>query len=209
MSSSFCNICLTCSDFLNQHLSVEQLLPPGPPEPELLPDPRLQDALDYWSRKLAGRSMPRRAEIDPVEIPSLLQHLMLIEVLANGRYRYRLIGTGNAEAQGINATGRYLDEVLPGAAYKTHVLELYDECIRARRPLYWECLFVSPQDRRPERRTKVLFLPLSEDGMSVNQVMVVQVFFYMDQVFFYMDQSTRGRHFIDAPPFKEIIRKLL
>jgi hypothetical protein len=162
----------------------------------------LQDGLDYWRGKLAGRSMPRRADIDPVEIPSLLQHLMLVDVVAKGRFRYRLIGTGNAEAQGLHATGRYLDEVLPGPEYKAHVLKLYRECIQAKRPLYSECLFFSPHDRRPERRTEVLFLPLSQEGMSVNQVLVVQVFFYMDQ-------STRERHFIDTPPFKEIDHQLL
>jgi PAS domain-containing protein len=178
------------------------MLPPRRPAPDALSDSRLQDGLDYWRGKLAGRPMPRRADIDPVQIPSLLQHLMLIDVLANGRYRYRLIGTGNVEAQGLDATGRYLDEVLPGPAYKAHVLKLYDECIRAKRPLYWECLFFSPHDRRSERRTQALFLPLSEDGISVNQVLVVQVFFYIDQ-------STRERHFIDAPPFKEIDYQLL
>ena len=162
----------------------------------------MQDGLDYWRGKLAGRSMPRRADIDPVEIPSLLQHLMLVDVVAKGRFRYRLIGTGNTEAQGLHATGRYLDEVLPGPEYKAHVLKLYRECIQAKRPLYSECLFFSPHDRRPERRTEVLFLPLSQEGMSVNQVLVVQVFFYMDQ-------STRERHFIDTPPFKEIDHQLL
>src|SRR5690349_12332502 len=136
------------------------MLPPRRPSPDALSDSRLRDALDYWRGKLAGTSMPRRADIDPVEIPSLLQHLMLVDVLANGRFRYRLIGTGNVEAQGIDATGHYLDEVLPGPEYKDRVLKLYCECIQAKRPLYSECLFLSPHDRRPERRTKVLLLPL-------------------------------------------------
>ena len=70
--------------------------------------------------------MARRADIDPTDIPKLLPHVMLVEVLASSRYRYRyrLIGTENAEAHGMNATGRYLDEVLPGQEYKAHVLGL-------------------------------------------------------------------------------------
>src|SRR4051794_28258795 len=98
-------------------------------------DPRLRETLVYWQAKAAGKAMPSRADIDPVEIPRLLPDLMLVDVLPKGRYRYRLIGTENAEAHGMNATGRYLDEVLPGPEYKTHVLALYDECIRTRRPL--------------------------------------------------------------------------
>src|SRR2546423_3968938 len=67
----------------------------------------------------------------------------------------------------MNATGRYLDEVLPGPEYKAHVLGLYDGCVRARRPLYSECLFIS-LEQAPERHTKVLFLLLSDDGERVN-----------------------------------------
>jgi hypothetical protein len=105
--------------------------------PALAPitDARLQSALDYWRRQSAGKPMPRRADIDPIDIPRLLRDLMLVEVLPSGRYRYRLIGTENAEAHGLNATGRYLDEVLPGPEYKAHVLGLYDEiAVRPSRP---------------------------------------------------------------------------
>ena len=165
-------------------------------------DGRLQEALDYWRGKAAARPMPARADIDPIEIPKLLPDVMLVDVLPSGRYRYRLIGTGNTQAHGVNATGRFLDEIVPGPEYRAHVLGLYDECVRARRPLYSQCLFMSPRRRNPERLTKVLFLPLAEDGDSVNMVMVVQVFFYIDQ-------ATRERHFIDARPYRELVHALL
>lgn len=165
-------------------------------------DARLRQAHDYWCGKAAGRAMPRRADIDPIEIPKLLPDVMLVDVLPQGRYRYRLIGTENTQAHGINATGRYLDEVLPGPGYKDHVIALYDECVSSRRALYSECLFMSPRQRAPERHTKVLFMPLSEDGEIVNMVFVMQVFFYNDQMM-------RGRHFIEARPYKEIGHILL
>lgn len=165
-------------------------------------DPRLDHALVYWRSKLAGRAMPRRADIEPTEIPRLLPDVMLVDVLSDGRYRYRLIGTENARAHGINATGRFLDEVLPGPEYQTHVLALYDECVRERRPLYSECLFLSARGSAPERHTKVLFMPLSDDGEHVNMIFVIQVFLYIEQ-------ATRDRHFIDAPPYREIAHTLL
>jgi hypothetical protein len=165
-------------------------------------DPRLSQAHDYWRGKLARRAMPRRADIDPTEIPKLLPDVMLVDVLPQGRYRYRLIGTENTVAHGMNATGRYLDEVLPGPEYKTHVIALYDECVGTRRALYSECLFMAPGRRAPERHTKVLFMPLAEDGEAVNMVFVMQVFFYIDQ-------KTRERHFIDTRPYQEIAHVLL
>jgi len=165
-------------------------------------DPRLEQAYLYWRAKAAGRTMPGRADIDPTEIPKLLPDVMLVERHPDGRYRYRLIGTENARAHGMNATGRFLDEVLPGPDYAAHVLALYDECVQKRRALYSECLFLSPGRHEPERHTKVLFMPLSADGDTVNMVFVIQVFFYIDR-------ATRERHFVDTRPYKEITHVLL
>lgn len=171
--------------------------------PAALPinDARLTAAFDYWAGQSAGRLLPRRRDIDPVDIPKLLPILMLVEVLPSGR-RYRLIGTENADAFGMNATGRHLDEVLPGLAYKMHVLALYDECVHSRRALYSECLFTSAEHRVAARHIKVLFMPLSDDGERVNQVLVAQVFQHMD--------PTMGqRHFLEPRPFTEIKHVLL
>ena len=182
-----------------------EVLPEEGTEPQRrLPftDARLEAALLYWRRKAIGRAMPSRADIDPVEIPKLLPDVMLVERHQDGRYRYRLIGTENTAAQGINATGRFLDEVLPGPDYAAHVLGLYDECVRERRALYSECLFFSPGRNQPERHTKVLFMPLSNDGTTVNMILVVQIFFYVDP-------ATRERHFVDARPYQEITHILL
>ena len=175
---------------------------PAASEASPITDPRLCEAYDYWRRKVAGSAIPRRSDIDPTEIPKLLPDVMLVDVLPQGRYRYRLIGTENAVAQGMNATGRYLDEVLPGPEYKAHVIALYDECVSSGRALYSECLFMAPDRRAPERHTKVLFMPLAGDGETVNMVFVMQVFFYIDP-------ATRERHFIDSRPYKEIAHILL
>lgn len=174
------------------------------PATETMPftDPRLEQAYEYWRRKAAGRKLPRRRDIDPIEIPKLLPDVMLVDVEAGGRYRYRLIGTENVMAQGIRATGRYLDEVLPGPEYRNHVLSLYDESVQKRQALYSECLFLSSERLAPERHTKVLFMPLSEDGESINMVFVMQVFLYIEH-------STRERHFLDSPPYREIVHVLL
>jgi hypothetical protein len=167
-----------------------------------LTDLRLEQAYGYWLAKAAGRAMPTRGDIEPTEIPKLLPDVMLVERLDNGRYRYRLIGTENTRAHGVNATGRFLDEVLPGPDYAAHVLALYDECVRARRALYSECLFFTPLQRDPERHTKVLFMPLSSDGKTVNMLFVMQIFRYLDQ-------AMRERHFVDSRPYREILHILL
>jgi hypothetical protein len=145
--------------------------------------------------------MPRRRDLDPTDIPRLLPHVMLVDALADGRYRYRLIGTANAREHGMNATGLFLDTAMKGE-YRAHVLRLYDECVRERRALYSESLFLAPGGRAVERHTKVLFMPLSEDGATVSQVFVAQIFLHIDQ-------NTRDQHFVIARPFKEIAHALL
>jgi hypothetical protein len=83
-------------------------------------DPRLERAYLYWLDKTAGRLIPSRADIDPIEIPKLLPDVILVERLGDGCW-YRLIGTENARARGINATGRLPDEVLADPDYAAHV----------------------------------------------------------------------------------------
>jgi hypothetical protein len=164
-----------------------------PPSP--ITDDRLQQCFDYWLRQAAGSPMPSRGDIDPLDIIKLLPHIMLVDVLDDGRYRYRLIGTSNMQEHGINATGRYLDEVLPGPEYRDHVLRLYDECVQSRQPVYSESLFMRPGRLVAERHTKVLFLPLAPNGERVNMVFVAQVFSYLDP-------NSRDRHLIEGRPYK-------
>jgi hypothetical protein len=164
-------------------------------------DERLRAAYDYWRQIAAGSAMPRRRDLDPADIPRLLPHVMLVDVVEGGRYRYRLIGTANAREHGMNATGLFVDVAMKGE-YRAHVLRLYDECVRERRALYSESLFLSSAGGAIERHTKVLFMPLSEDGATVSQV-------FVGQVFLHIDRNTRDQHFVVARPFKEITHALL
>lgn len=171
-----------------------------PPPP--IREPRLRELYTYWRRLAAPRGLPRRKDLDPVDIPRLLPHVMLVEAHPDGRYRYRLIGTENVREHGFDATGQYLDEVLPGPEYRAHVLSLYDRCVRERRALYSESLFLSPVGYQAQRHLKVLFMPLSEDGKTVNMVLVMQLFAFIDH-------AVRERHFLDAPPHREIVHAAL
>jgi hypothetical protein len=165
-------------------------------------DDLVEAAYRYWLRIAGGRAMPRRADLDPLDIPRLLPHVMLVEVHGPGRYRYRLIGTANDQEHGISATGRYLDEVLPGPEYKAHVLGLYDECVGARRPVYTEIVYLSPARGNVERHLKALFMPLSEDGDAVNQVFVIRAFVHLDP-------NARHQHLLHGRPYKQITRVVL
>jgi hypothetical protein len=75
--------------------------------PEQVEQPPLRSLHAYWNRKRAGRLMPTRADIDPVELRQHLGNLVLIEpVPAEDDFRYRLIGTTWLRSTAAIAQGR-------------------------------------------------------------------------------------------------------
>lgn len=148
----------------------------APPSDTQLPDAHLRKALAYWQRKRGEREMPRRADIDPVEMPDLLPYVRLVDVVAPGQYRYRVVGTEVEQLHGgLKFTGRFVHEALP-PSLADRIIPVYDECVRERRPVLLENTFLAPDRERVARHSHVLFLPLSEDDEAVSMVLVIQVF---------------------------------
>lgn len=113
--------------------------------------------------------MPRRRDIEPTEIPRLLPHLQLIEVAEGAaRFRYRLTGTALVTAFGREYTGSYLDELFSGEelAYARHV---YSTVCARRRPVFLRNRYSTTRDVGMVANR--LYLPLSDDGASVNIIL--------------------------------------
>jgi len=122
---------------------------------------------EYWLGKGAGKGLPARADIDPVDIPQLLANVFLIDVVPGGpqRFRFRLVGTRITELEG-EMTNKYLDEFVPGAA-GTAMGRHYEDTVRGRiyvrhETLHWR--------EREHVNYEVLLLPLSSDGQTVDKL---------------------------------------
>jgi hypothetical protein len=116
---------------------------------------------DYWTGKRGSRAMPRRADIDPSEICSLLPHVFLADIRHPLRFRFRLVGTAICARWGTDATWKFLDDLdLDGERAK--VLEQFALVVRTRRPRFDTEEFVNQHGRYLHYRR--LLLPLSEDG---------------------------------------------
>lgn len=75
---------------------------------------RIKALNDWWNTKRGPRSMPDRADVDPVELKPLLPYLLISECLHNPfNVRYRLVGTVVADVTGFDITGRDLASLLP------------------------------------------------------------------------------------------------
>ena len=62
-------------------------------------------AVGYWSRLRRGRAVPDQADIDPKALKRVLPIVFLLDVRPDGRFVYRLAGTGICERYGTELRG--------------------------------------------------------------------------------------------------------
>lgn len=140
-----------------------------------------------WDSKRHGRRMPARGDFDPLEMKEWLPGIVLVDVERNpdvahaaddvsaadwGRaYRltYRLVGTRSVELKQRDVTGQTVQEGYHGSSLD-EILENYRQVIDGRCALYdWE---VAVSQSRHLEDNETLMLPLSNDGETVNMIMV-------------------------------------
>jgi hypothetical protein len=135
--------------------------------------PLLVELHRYWSARRGAAFAPARRDIDPIDIPRLLPHLMLVDIVDGGaRFRYRLAGTEIEQRVGCRMTGRHLDEITEGQ-YGTYIHGLYRELLATRSPLYSETTY--GQFRNSPFTAQRLMLPLSSDGETIDMVLCGQL----------------------------------
>ncbi len=145
-----------------------KLLPPSIDGLEIR-NPRLARLHDYWSGKCAGRAMPSRADIDPLEMKEWLGNLLLAEFFGSVEcYRIRIDGTNLAERGGDDRTGKGI-ETLTSEEERAMIVAQYQQVLTDRRPAYFETEFTNSEGRF--LREQKLLLPLSADGVTVNMVL--------------------------------------
>lgn len=91
---------------------------------QLVWHPKLRSLHDYWRSKRASAGLPRKRDIDPAEIGSLLNNVFLVSVERDPiRFRYRLLGSAIIGVSRANMTGRTMDEAYPGIREKATYLD--------------------------------------------------------------------------------------
>ena len=133
--------------------------------------PLLRELHAFWDGKRAGRAMPARRDLDPVEIPGLLKHLILLDVTHDPlRFRVRLYGTAVADLRGRDLTGRYLYE--DGVTQiGQHIRPFNVATVEERRPHFRIGDYTDISDGRTGTYYR-LGLPLSSDGETVDMLMI-------------------------------------
>jgi hypothetical protein len=132
---------------------------------------RIRVMYAYWRAKCRGNSPPRRADIDPTELPpNFLPHITIVEAVPDERrYVYRLVGTLEVEIRGKDPTGKSVVEAFFGPSLDD-ALRCYDTVVSTRQPFYDHEPFSFAEGRFSDDED--LFLPLSEDGQTVSRILV-------------------------------------
>lgn len=143
---------------------------------DLLPrlrSPLHREAYVYWHSKIKAGRLPGRDAIDPLELPSVLPWLNLVDVLRDGdqyRFRHRLIGTGIVSRYGRDATGGWFDEVYDPKFLEQHQRD-HIAIVESGRPS------VGPVPMPVKEKNFIVYqrlaLPLATDGTTIDMIMVV------------------------------------
>lgn len=140
--------------------------------------PELRQALTYWQGKCTDRPMPRRADIDPVEMRRWLPGTFLADVhfdSGTGRpadIHFRVAGTQVGDLYGMELTNRKLSEVdMDGFRYQGFAN--YRDAIEQRQPKYSLSRYVG-DDGKPHRY-EMLLMPLSRDGRACDMLLGVMM----------------------------------
>ena len=133
--------------------------------------PELREVKDYWLAKRAGRKMPSRADINPIELRQHLHLLFLVEVVDEAKdFRYRLLGTGVTEMLQRDSTGKTIREVYRNADPEVlqWMLDVYTAVVTR------QCPVLRRGTLRVVGKEFIIFeslhLPLSDDDRRVNMI---------------------------------------
>lgn len=147
------------------HGSAEKLRP-------LLDSKPLAEALDHWESLCPRGGFPARADFDPMAIHRLLASVILLDVLPDDRFVYRLAGQIFEDRYQIGSlTGKTPQEALGDAAET--VLRPY-RLVRDEKCLFFRNAAEDWLNREPSFNSyKALLLPFSEDGAAVTMILGV------------------------------------
>ena len=138
-------------------------------------DRRIRRLYDYWCSIRPGDDrLPGRQHLEPLDLPELLQWLLLLDVVGEPpRFRYRLVGTGQARVMGRELTGRWLDETYHDFCGKRDHAELVAV---AGGQVRYSCGAPEYRVERSHALLERLLLPLARDGVTVDMVLGIALY---------------------------------
>jgi hypothetical protein len=131
---------------------------------DALTSERLASIYQIWKQLAGKRFAPRRDQISPAKLRTLLPWTWIVDVIGND-FRFRIAGERVIEYLGGRHAGRLLSE-LRGPEFFELTQEIFSYCVAHKMPVAHGPLR-SALVNREHYEAEVLVLPLSEDGVRV------------------------------------------
>jgi hypothetical protein len=131
--------------------------------------PEQRQLFDYWVEKSRAGGMPGRRDIAPADIPRLLPHVSLLDVLPDsGGFRYRLAGSRLREVFDREVTGTIISAASEGGK-AGYWFMAHERVVKSARPVNG-----AMRGARQSKEHLVQFwlrLPLSTRGDGVDMIL--------------------------------------
>ena len=133
-----------------------------------------RDFLAYWRKKAGSRIAPRLKDLDVLDVPTLMPHVIIFDVLRDPLdFRYRLVGTAVREMSTSEYTGMKMSEI-DGRGPGSKIWSILDSVRVSREPAYHSIPYVGP--KKDFLTINDLFLPLVDDSMETDRIILVSHF---------------------------------
>ena len=138
---------------------------------------RVAEIFRHWEESRGERSMPRRADLGLENLVIYLPGITLVDIEGTddqgvGIFRYSFVGAAEVSLRGKDPSGTLVTESYWGPSLED-VIGCYEFVRRQKSFLYDATPYLTPIGKFSCEAT--LFLPLSEDGVTVSQVLVYSI----------------------------------
>lgn len=130
---------------------------------------KLKGAYDVWDSLRSGRVGPKRDELSPALLRSVLASTFMIDVVDGGRdFRFRFAGDRVIQFMGRRFAGMLLSE-LPGSSFFDNMRAMYSGCVASKGPVTSGVRPVTYPGKE-FLEAEAMVLPLSEDGSNITHL---------------------------------------
>ena len=136
--------------------------------------PVQREFLAYWRKQAGRRIAPRRKDFDVLDVPTLMPHAIIFDVLRNPLdFRYRLIGTVQRDMSLREYTGMKMSEI-EGRGPGSQIWSILDTVRVSQEPAYHSIPYIGP--KKDYFRLNDLFLPWLDDNMETTMIIVMSYY---------------------------------
>lgn len=141
-----------------------------------------RDAWLHWENLRSGRDMPRREDLDPVAIPKLLMHTIMVDVVDEPLdFIYTIVGQEFIETFGVNPRGQSVSAFAATRPPQARAFtDIYARVYHAKRPFAYGGA-VGAHERSQVYR-ECVWLPLSVPDKGVDRIWCAMRFSLVEDI---------------------------